>query len=641
MTRRLLSIAAAAAFLAAPLPCRALDGLMEVPFFMEAVRAQRLPSVEQRVPDEPAIAAFGRPGQRIGRQGGDLRILMASPRETRMLVVYGYARLVGYDYTFDIVPDILEAVDVVEDRIFTLRLRRGHKWSDGHPFTTADFRFWWEDVANNKDLSPAGVPRELMVDGELPQVTFIDAATMRFAWKRPNPYFLPSLAAPSPLYIYEPAHYLKQFHKRYADPAALKKLVERAGRRNWAALFNRVDNAYRNDNPDLPTLDPWVLKTRPPANRFVFERNPYYHRIDAWGQQLPYLDQVIMNIADAKIIPLKTGSGETDLQARYLRFDNYTFLKQGEKRNAYKLHLWRTAYGAHVVLYPNLNHKDPAWRELFRDVRFRRALSLAINRHEINQVVFFGLALEGNNTVLPDSPMHRPEYRAAWAKFDLKQANALLDSMGLSRRDSRGVRLLPDGRPLEIVVETAGESTEQTDVLELIGDSWLKAGIKLYSRPSQREVFRNRIFAGETQMAVWTGIENGLPTPDTPPDEFVPTSQQQLQWPKWGQHHETGGRSGEPVDMAAPRELARLREAWLRATARIERARVWRRILEIHAEEVFTIGLIGAVPQPVVADARLRNIPDQGVYNWDPGAHFGIYRPDQFWLDKLVQEAAR
>jgi peptide/nickel transport system substrate-binding protein len=362
-------------------------------------------------------------------------------------------------------------------------------------------------------------------------------------------------------------------------------------------------------------------------------RNPYYHRVDPAGRQLPYIDRVVLNIAEGKVIPLKTGSGESDLQARDLQFNNYTFLKEAEKRFDQTVRLWETAKGAHLALYPNLNVVDPVWHALMRDVRFRRALSLAVDRHEINQVVYFGLAIEGNNTVLPESPLFRPEYQKTWATFDLKKANALLDELGLTARDARGIRLLPDGRPMEIVVETAGEESEQTDVLELVHDSWLRAGIKLHSRPSQREVLRNRVFSGECLMSIWSGLENGLPRAYSDPDELAPTSQQQLQWPKWGQYHQTMGMSGEPIDLAPARELFDLKRQWSRATTDTEREAIWHRMLAIHAENVFSIGLVSGVLQPVVVSNKLRNVPIKGVYNWSPGAHFGIYKPDTFWFD--------
>ena len=211
----------------------------------------------------------------------------------------------------------------------------------------------------------------------------------------------------------------------YADADRLAKLVKKSGRRNWAALHNRRDNQYKNDNPKLPTLQPWGLKTKPPAQRFLFARNPYYHRVDQTGRQLPYADRVAMAVAAAGVIPLKTGAGESDLQARGIAFNNYTFLKEAEKRENFKVRLWQTAKGAHLTLCPNMNARDDVWRSLIRQVEFRRALSLAINRHEINQVIYYGLAIEGQNTVLPASPLYKREYRDAWAAFDLKKANAL------------------------------------------------------------------------------------------------------------------------------------------------------------------------------------------------------------------------
>lgn len=630
--RKLMWLAALAAMATPATVSAAAMKLIGPPILAAKTRAGALPPVSMRVPETPSIVNFDRGGLKPGRHGGELRILMGRAKDVRMMVVYGYARLVAYDTDFRLKPDILERYEVEEGRRFTLFLRKGHKWSNGHPFTAEDFRYYWEDIANNKALAPIGPPRMMLVNGEAPQFEILDQYTVRFTWSQPNPDFLPALAGATPLYIYRPSHYLRRFHKRYVRPKKLRARVKKSGRRNWASLHNRRDNQYKNDNPKLPTLQPWISRTKPPARRFIFERNPYYHRVDSEGRQLPYIDRVVMNIASSRIIPAKTGAGETQLQARGVHFSDYTFLKKGEKAGGYSVRLWRTAKGAHLAIFPNLNANDPVWRKLLRDVRFRQALSLAIDRHEVNQVVYFGLALEGNNSVLPMSPLYRPSYRQAWAKLNLKQANALLDEIGLTKRDDRGIRLLPDGRAMNVIVETAGEDTEQTDVLELIHDSWRKAGIKLYTRPSQREVFRNRIYAGETIISVWSGYENGLPNEDTSPREFAPTAQTQLQWPKWGQHFQTAGRVGEAPDLPAAKELAALFGQWQRAVDSATRGSIWRRILKLHADNVFSIGVVGAVPQPVVVNDHLQNVPREGVYNWNPGAHFGIYRPDTFWF---------
>ncbi len=621
-----------------PLVARTSD-FTEVPSLMDAVRTGRLPPIRHRVPERPAIVSYQNTGHTPGRYGGELRLLMGKARDIRMMVVYGYARLVAYDEQFELFPDLLERFEVEDNRVFTFYLRPGHRWSDGHPFTTADFRYYWEDVANDQDLSPFGPTQALLIEGKPPQVEILNDTTIRYSWHKPNPFFLPALAGPRPLFIYLPAHYLKQFHARHTKASELEQKVTQAGSRNWAGLHHRRARMYKFDNPDLPSLHPWVNTTHPPSERFIFERNAYYHRVDSTGKQLPYIDRVIVNIASSSLIPAKTGAGESDLQARYLRLDNYTFLKAGEQRNNYSVRLWQTAKGSQIALYPNLNTNDPVWRELLHDIRFRRAISLAIHRHEINQVIYFGLVLESNNTMLPKSPLFRPEFQQSWAAFDLQQANALLDKIGLTKYDTRGIRLLPDGRPLEIIVQTAGERTEETDVLELIHDSWMQVGIKLYTRPSQREVFRNRTFAGDTIMAVWAGLSNAIATADMSPEELAPTSQQQLQWPKWGQYIETRGRSGESPTIDSVEQLSKLNEQWRFANTRKERERIWHTMLKTHADQQFTIGTVCGVPQPVVISNRLRNIPEVGVYNWEPGSYFGIYRPDTFWFAQESREA--
>ncbi len=603
---------------------------LEPPALADQVKAGRLPPVDKRVPQKPLVVPLGEAGTSIGHYGGTLNTLAGRSRDTRLFTIYGYARLVGYDRQLNIVPDILESLDVQEGRIFTLHLRKGHRWSDGHPFTAEDFRYYWEDVANNKELSPSGPPRDMLVDGEPPKFEVINETTVRYSWTKPNPHFLPRMAGASPLFIFRPAHYLKQFHKKYSVRVQREE-AEGTAKRKWSAVHNRMDNLYEGDNPDLPTLQPWHNTTKPPADRFVAVRNPYFHRVDEKGRQLPYIDRFVLAIADSKLIPAKAGSGDADLQARDLNFSNYTFLKQGEKTNGYHTLLWRPGQGSHIALFPNLNVNDPVWRALLRDVRFRRALSLAIDRSLVNQVLYFGLAIEGNNTVLEASPLYRPEYRTDWAKYDRKQANKLLDELGL-KRGADHMRKLPDGRPLEIIVETAGESTEETDVLQLIRETWREVGIKLFSKPSQRAAFRNRIFAGETVMSIWFGLENGLPTADSSPDELAPTSQQQLQWPKFGEYYETGGRKGEAPDIPEVKVLAQLYRDWEAAQTTDERAAIWHQMLRIHVEQQYVIGIVSGVPQPVVVRDTLMNVPTRGFYNWDPGAFFGIYHPDSFWF---------
>ena len=610
------------------------QGYISAPFFDEQEAAGKLPPVAERLPENPSILDVRAMGLEPGRHGGVLRMAMRKSKDTRQMVVYGYARLVKYDRHFNIVTDILEKVDDEESKVFTLHLRKGHKWSDGHPFTAEDFRYWWQDIANNPKLYPAGPPASLKVNGEFPTVEILDEWTVRYSWSTANPTFLPQLAKASPRYIYAPSHYLKQFHVNYEDKEKLDEMVEEAGAKSWASLHNKKSKLYKNNNKKLPSLQPWILTHKSESQRFEFSRNPYFHRVDENGRQLPYIDKWIFTLTDKKLIPLKAATGEADLQSRYLKFEDISLMKQNEEQYDFSTRLWRTGKGAHMALFPNLNHADDNWRKLMRDVRFRRALSLAINRYELNRVIYFGLAVEGQNTLLPKSPLYKPDYRSRWAHFDLKRANELLDEMGLTERDGRGIRIMPNGEPLEIIVETADAGTEQPDVLQLIADSWFQAGVKLHIKPTSHDVLLPRIYSGQTVMSIFSGWENGLATADMAPSDLAPISQNQFQWPKWGQYIETGGKSGEEVDLEAGRELLRLYRQWFLATSKVERTAIWDRMLSIQTENVFSIGIIAGILQPVVVSNRLKNVPEEGMWNWDPGAHFGVYNTDLFWFDE-------
>jgi len=620
------------ALLAVARPALAV-GWIETPELEQQVLAGELPPVVERIPEEPLVVDLAAKGRELGVHGGTLRMFVTRAKDVRYMAAYGYARLVGYDEKYNLVPDLLRDVTTSEDgRSVTLHLRRGHRWSDGHPFTSEDFRYWWQDVALNPELSPGGPPVELLVDGKAPVFEVLDEVTIRYTWDAPNPLFLPSLARARPVYIYLPAHYMRRFHALYANPEELEAAVAEAKARGWAHLHNQLDGLYNFDNPDLPVLQPWVNRTSKNGQRYSLERNAFYHRVDAAGRQLPYVDRVELEVAAGGLIALKVTNGEAGLQARSLGFTDAPVLKLNEPKGNYTTRLWQSGAASEVALYPNLNYADPVWRMVMRDVRFRRALSLAISRKAINKVLFFGLAKERAVAALEESPFFDEANATAYARFDLVEANRLLDQMGLTRRDSSGTRLLPDGRPLEIVVETAGERGEIADTLELITATWEQAGIRLLVRALDRDILRNRAYAGHSMMVAWYGWNNGVPTADAPPSELAPVDQANFTWPRWGQFYQTKGSAGEACDVAEAQHLLGLYDDWMRAPDDAGRASVWRQMLKIQAEQVFAIGTVSRAPIPVVAVAGLRNVPRHAIYAWDPGAQLGVHRMDEFFF---------
>lgn len=634
-TAAALILISAPAFAQSPVP-------QESSFWAAEVKNGNIPAVADRIPTDPLIVDLVAKGRTLGVQGGTLRTLVSRSKDIRQMVVYGYARLIGYSADYSLQPDILRDVVIEDERKFTLHLRRGHRWSDGAPFTSDDFAYWWKYIANNPKITPSGPPEWMTVDGELGTVTFPDAQTVVFEWSTPNPGFLPLLAQARPPFIYRPAHYLKQFHVEFADSDFLVQEILSARVKSWAALHNKRDNMYKFDNPEQPTLQPWLNASGKPTSRNLFVRNPYFHRIDMAGTQLPYIDVVEMTVVGGGLIAAKSNAGEVDLQARGLDFRNVAILKKGEKENGnYRTLLWGNGAASQIAIYPNLNFADPVWREVMRDVRFRRALSLGIDRRMINRALYFGLAQEGGMTALPNSPLHNPADLAAWSDMDIDQGNRLLDEMGLTEWTGNGLRKLPDGRPMEFVVETAGERQEEESALSIITDTWRELGIRLIMRPLNRDIMRSRIYAGTGMAAVWYGWDNGLPRAETSPQYLAPTAQEFFAWPKWGQYYQTGGEFGEAPDMEAPKRLLQLQWDWSHTNDAAQRTEIWAEMLEIHAQQQFAIGILSGAPQPVVVSNRLRNVPEDGVWAYDPGAHFGIHRVDEFYFEDAFMQVSQ
>jgi peptide/nickel transport system substrate-binding protein len=621
-------------FLVATTPAAALS-LVETPTLSDT-HPDGLPPIAERLPEEPRIVDLEAEGRRLGKQGGAIRTLIGRMKDCRLINVWGYARLVGYDTKLNLVPDILESVDNEGDRVFTLHLRKGHKWSDGEPFTAEDFRYYWQDIALNPELSPGGPDPFMLVDDQPPAFEVIDETTVRYTWPSPNPMFLPMLAAARDPFIYRPAHYLRKFHQKYGNAEKIAEKVAKKKMRGWAQLHNKMDDMYGGLNPDLPSLQPWVPSADSSEQRMVMVRNPYFHRVDTAGRQLPYVDKVVMDVADGRLIATKAHAGEADLQARGLSFSDITVLKRGEGHAGYRTLLWPISKANEIALYPNLTVTDPGWRALLRDVRFRRALSLGIDRDMINRVLYFGLAEPSNNAVLKESELFTEEYRTRWATYDPAKANALLDEIGLTNRRGDGVRLMPDGRPIEIIVETAGESQEEIDALDLVAETWREIGVGLYPKASDREVIQNRALAGSLVMTASSGYDNGIPTRDMSPAERVPTDSSYLLGMAWGAYMDSHGKNGEPIDYPPVKSLMAAYKLWLHAGSGTERSAAWRDILSIHVDEVLSIGLVAGVRQPIVVKDHLANVPDRGLWGWDPGANFGIYGMDAFFFDNTV-----
>ena len=373
----------------------------QAPMLDEQVESGELPAVDERLPENPYVTEVV---DRIGDYGGTLNWLATnSTDDPKLMALYNNINLVRYTPSLTVKPDLAESYEVSDDlSTFTFNLREGIRWSDGEPFTTDDIMFWFNNIIKHDELTAESGSGWLKIQDELPEVEQIDDYTIKFTFAAPNPYFLEKLAFPGRK-PYVASHYLKQFHADFADADKLAAKVENSNFDKWVGLFESENSKKFFRNPDLPVIQPWVPVTEPPANRFVYKRNPYFYKVDEEGNQLPYVDEVVLKIvSDKEVLSMQVVAGNADLQMRQLMTGNFTLYKNNEENGNYKVLKWEQNTSSLPTFAPNITYGEDDWmRELNNDKKFRQALSLAINRPELNQVSTKVLAVPRQATVYP------------------------------------------------------------------------------------------------------------------------------------------------------------------------------------------------------------------------------------------------
>jgi len=344
-------------------------------------------------------------------------------------------------------------------------------------------------------------------------------------------------------------------------------------------------------------------------------RNPYYHKVDTAGNQLPYIDELVSNVVgNLETVNLKVVSGEIDIAGQILSLENYPLYKENEKEGNYRVLLWESSIGGDVVFAFNLNHKDPVLRKIFQDVRFRHAMSLAINRDEINEVVYRGKATPCQATAFPTCSFYKEEWAKAYAQYDPKKANELLDEMGLKWDKDHKRRLRPDGEDLTITIEYFPITTATTACCELVREYWNAVGVKAEIKSEERSFYETRSEAGEIDVGVWEfdrTLESVLATADGymfNPARGGGELGYCRQWAIW---FNTDGKEGEEPPEEV-KELYQWIEKWILSTpGTTEYIRLAQKIFDFHAENVWIIGTVGMAKRPIVVKNNLRNVPEE------------------------------
>ncbi|MCC9076591.1 ABC transporter substrate-binding protein [Litorilinea aerophila] len=590
----------------------------EAPMLAELVAQGQLPPVDERLPKNPRVIPVV---EEIGEYGGTWFRAAVGPGDAGILNSrLSYENLVRWSQDGStVVPNVAESFEINDTATeFTIKLREGMRWSDGEPFTADDFVFWYEDVLLNTDLTPS-IPSWMRdpVTGEVGKLEKIDDYTIKFSF--PNPYglFIQILAGPSAgaggnICDY-PKHYLSQFHPNYVSEEELAQKTQDAGFDNWWELFGNKRNWQ---NPEQPHIWPWIPTRVPPDVPVVAERNPYYYKVDPEGNQLPYLDKVQFDIVEnADLLNLKAVAGEIDCQFRHILWNNYPLFIDNAEQGDYRVFRWKLAEGSNCLLHPNMNHKDPVLRELFQNKNFRIALSLGIDRTQINELAYQGFGQPRQASLIPESPYFKEEHATRYAEHDPDRANQLLDEIGLTERDSEGFRLRPDGEPLTITIEYAPVFGPWRDAVQMITDQWKQIGIRAIPKEEDRTLFSQRGLAGEEMdMGVW--IMDRCLTPLIEPWYFLPyqggtpPSTAAL----WWQWYQSRGEQGEepPAEVKRQYELYDL----IKGASPDELPALAEEFFDNASENIWFIGTVGVLPHVGIVKNNFRNVPEEAVSDW-------------------------
>lgn len=629
-----------------PVPKVEVSKYKEAPQLAQLVKDGKLPAVDQRLPESPRVL---KPLEEVGQYGGTWRRAYKGLSDrwgpSKLLEEYPIEWDAPDPNTIKVTANFVEKWEQNADATeFTFHLRKGLKWSDGQEVTTDDTKFWWEDIELYKDIKPTPsnlIRQKISGEWQLAQLIIVDKYTFKVKYGAPNPLLPIQMSKsggglPSNPAFFAPAHYLKRFHPKYAKVDELNKLAADKKLPSWANLWGEAGNnqgpiPFWFLNPDLPVVTPWKVSKPTPADPMVMERNPYYWQVDADGNQLPYIDRIEHSFFDNQdVFDLWIAGGKIDMQGRHVGAGKYTFYKENEKKGNYRVFRWRAA--STNAYFPNINCPDPVLAKLFDTPEFRQALSIAINRDEINELVWNGLGKPRQASPVVGSPEYDAELEKMWAEYAPDKANQLLDQLGL-KKGPDGIRLRPDGKPLEVTIEhTSGPGDPANDQHEQVKRYWTAIGVKTNAKYVERSLYEQHVHNGEIEIGYWGFDRASVVKAD--PGRWLGTIDDGPWAPTYG--HWYGNSPYKKEEPPKDHPIRQIWDLWEKTQQEPDEAKrngLFQQLLGIHKKHPWAIGVVGEMVSPFIVANNFRNFLD-GFIADDTLRDSGLLNPQQFYLKK-------
>lgn len=616
----------------------------EAPLLAARVAAGELPPVEERLPENPLVL---QPTRGIGKYGGTWYRGFTGPADGQNMERPLKDHLLFYEVSgLTVQPNIAESWTQNEDATeFTFTLRKGHKWSDGEPFTTADIMFWVDHMLHNEELNPAK-PAWTQKGGETLKFEAIDEQTFKVTSPEPYAPFVTLVASVIVAGqhtrgdggdgLYAPRHYLEQFHPDFVGLEEAERKAAEAGFDNWYTYF--LDRNHANANPDAPMLTAWRVTGSINTNEWSFERNPYYYAVDTEGNQLPYIDRVVLTLAqNLEVLNLSALAGNYTVMGRHINIAKLPLFLENAESVGYRIQFWRQPQSGIANIYVNETWDGNAEIQSYiQNVEFRRALSLGIERDQINEVFFLGIgATSGLCQGYPDPDNPGKYIGEDDVKFDPDRANAILDEIGLDQKDGDGFRLMPSGERLVIQLPSVAAAFEDyPGINEMISRQWeVNIGVRAEVQTLERGLHGDRGLLNELMTTNWESSPRS--TTLITPQHLLPVSGGGNTGRLYGDWHQSSGENG--VDPAGINDLIKQQmDLYDEAQSTAGPARyneILQRVVELNCLNVNPITTVMNKPTYVaIIKNNVMNIPNALPFSYHNQTSGNAF-PEQWWID--------